>query len=95
LVTVAAHTHTHPVLSALHPRQTLRELEASREALENRLGRAVSQVAYPYGKNDLVVRTLATRAGFEFGFTTEERPVTRSDLRRRMTIPRYDLGGGS
>lgn len=95
LVTIAAHTHSHPFLSGRRPREVLAELDGSRDRLETQLGRKVDLLAYPYGKNDVVVRTIAARSGYVLGLTTEERAVTASDVDHRMAIPRYDLSGVS
>lgn len=93
LVTIAAHTHSHPFLSGKRPREVRTEVECSRAMLEAQLGREVDLLAYPYGRNDVIVRSIASRTGFVLALTTDERPVTVSDVERRMAIPRYDLCG--
>jgi peptidoglycan/xylan/chitin deacetylase (PgdA/CDA1 family) len=48
-MTIGSHTETHPVLATLSRSEALRELAASRAALERELGRRVTLFAYPFG----------------------------------------------
>ena len=68
LVEVGAHTKTHPVLSALTPREQRAEIRESKTWLEGVLGHPVTSFSYPYGSiNDYTAETV----GFvrEAGFT--------------------------
>ena len=47
LVSVGAHTRTHPSLPAVGPSQAAWEIRTSREVLEDRLGAAVTSFCYP------------------------------------------------
>lgn len=49
LVTIGAHTITHPVLAALSPRAQEQEIADSKAELEQLLDRPVRSFAYPYG----------------------------------------------
>jgi peptidoglycan/xylan/chitin deacetylase (PgdA/CDA1 family) len=49
LVSVGAHTVTHPVLSALPPDDAAQEIRQSKQDLEQILGVAVTSFAYPFG----------------------------------------------
>lgn len=49
LVEIAAHTVTHPVLSALPVMEQKQEISESKTRLEEMLGQAVSSFAYPFG----------------------------------------------
>jgi peptidoglycan/xylan/chitin deacetylase (PgdA/CDA1 family) len=60
-----AHSMTHPRLAALDPTDCRRELHESRLRLEDRLGRAVIHLAYPFGSYDARVRELAGETGYE------------------------------
>ncbi|MDI6632241.1 MAG: polysaccharide deacetylase family protein [Bacillota bacterium] len=67
LVTVGAHTLTHPVLAALPAEEQQREIEESKRRLESILGQPVTSFSYPYGaKGDYTPETLAMvrQAGF-------------------------------
>ena len=47
--TIGAHTHTHPVLSALPHDEAVEEIRRSKACLEGLLGAPVRHFAYPYG----------------------------------------------
>lgn len=91
LITIGAHTHTHQTLRGSRPREALREMRTSRSRLEGRLRHQIEYLAYPYGSNDLIVRAIATQAGFSVALSTEERAVTLQDLNRPLALPRFDL----
>lgn len=55
---VGAHTMTHPRLPEIPPEQAEREIVASGESLQQRLGRAVDSFAYPYGLVDRATRAV-------------------------------------
>jgi peptidoglycan/xylan/chitin deacetylase (PgdA/CDA1 family) len=62
--TCGAHSLTHPRLAELSAEAARRELQASRELLEERLGCAVEDLAYPFGSYDDETRALAAEAGY-------------------------------
>jgi peptidoglycan/xylan/chitin deacetylase (PgdA/CDA1 family) len=59
LVTLAAHTLTHPHLPRLSIPECERELRGGQSQMEQRLGRPVRWLAYPYGASSPEVRSLA------------------------------------
>lgn len=61
---VGAHTVTHPQLDTLRAPELDRELRESKAVLEDVLGHAVTQLAYPHGYNSRAVRAAARRAGY-------------------------------
>jgi len=66
---VGSHTATHPRLDWLSDEAALEELARSRETLVRRLGPAAGLgVAYPFGRADARIRSLAARAGYTIGF---------------------------
>lgn len=91
LVTIGAHTLTHPLLTRASWREAEHELRESRELLEAHLGHPVLAFAYPYGGHNLWVRRLVARAGFRLAFTTEPQPLRHPVSRRPLRIPRRDL----
>jgi len=91
LVTLGAHTHTHPLLTSASIREAVREISESKSLLEERIGHPVEAFAYPYGGHGPVVRRLVSRAGFRIGFTTEPRALPAGGIRRPMCVPRRDL----
>jgi peptidoglycan/xylan/chitin deacetylase (PgdA/CDA1 family) len=69
-VAFGAHTVSHPVLTRVGPARMREELGRSREELEDRLGRPVETLAYPFGFHDDLVRNTAAAAGFRAAVTT-------------------------
>ena len=86
LVTVGAHTVTHPALPALAPNDQQAEMGESRRALESLLGHPVRTCAYPYGRHDADTLAAARAAGFESAVTTEARGLRPGD--DAFAIPR-------
>lgn len=73
LVTVEAHTMSHPVdLTKLEDAQLHRELFESKAILEKRLGITTNYLAYPTGNRDERVVALAKEAGYRMAFTMGE-----------------------
>jgi peptidoglycan/xylan/chitin deacetylase (PgdA/CDA1 family) len=69
-VEIGSHTLTHPVLTGLDPDSILHELQESKKALEDVLGRPVTSVCYPKGKFNRLVCTQAAKAGYTLARTT-------------------------
>ena len=91
LVTIGAHTHSHPVLTRRAPWTVYREMVNSKQKLERILGHGVRHFSYPYGRNNLLVRLLARLAGFEWAFTTEARCPENIDECDSMALPRPEI----
>lgn len=90
---IAAHTMSHPWLRDLPPDDARREIVASRQLLEERIGPA-SYFAYPFGgENDFGPehRRMAIDAGFKGVFTAMTGCVTRKT--DAYAIPRWGIGG--
>jgi peptidoglycan/xylan/chitin deacetylase (PgdA/CDA1 family)/predicted ATP-grasp superfamily ATP-dependent carboligase len=62
---IGSHTRTHPHLTELADDELNDELQDSRTALEDGLGRRCRSLAYPYGSVDRRVIAAAQRAGYE------------------------------
>jgi peptidoglycan/xylan/chitin deacetylase (PgdA/CDA1 family) len=96
LVTVGAHTITHPILSSLAAEEQFVEISRSRSELETAIGTAVDQFAYPFGFaasfTDETVRAVR-EAGFSVACTTEPGAVgPATDLLR---VPRLSVADWS
>lgn len=63
-IEVAAHSHSHAQLDQLGDRMLRSELTLSKRLVEDRLGRSVSSLAYPYGYSSYRVRRAAEAAGY-------------------------------
>jgi peptidoglycan/xylan/chitin deacetylase (PgdA/CDA1 family) len=81
LVTIGAHTVTHPVLTGLGAAACHREISGSKLACEALIGAPVVSFAYPYGDFDAKAREAVKTAGFTFACSTQHGPaVARSDV---------------
>lgn len=90
LVTIGAHSVTHPVLSLLGPVARRHEIRASKQACEALLGAHVTAFAYPYGDFNANVREEVRLSGFAFACATERSAVVAaSDL---FALPRVYVG---
>ena len=92
-VEIGSHTLTHPHLTQLGNGELERELQESRERLEDELGRACRFLSYPYGDEDARVHDAAAAAGYEAAFALpgRESPLNRFAL-PRVGIYRRDTG---
>ncbi len=63
VVTLGAHTVTHPLLASLPAAEQAHEIAASRAAVEAIVNRPVTTFAYPYGDHSAQTRTAARAAG--------------------------------
>lgn len=91
-VTLAPHTHTHPMLNRLPVESIREELSTSWNALVERFGTQIPKVvAYPAGGlNDDVV-DVTRNLGFELAFSTQ-RGVNRLLTLDRFRIRRINVG---
>lgn len=89
LVTIGAHSRTHPLLTTLPHAEARQEITASRRELGERLGHPIDAFSYPYGGNSFRLRHAARWAGYRHAFTTRARPVGRRV--RPFAIPRFDV----
>jgi peptidoglycan/xylan/chitin deacetylase (PgdA/CDA1 family) len=71
-VRVGSHSYRHADLRALGEDECVRDLRASRELLEDLLGRPVPFLAYPRGFHNERVRRAAQRAGYTHAFSLPE-----------------------
>ena len=89
LVTIGAHTVTHPVLSELDPAACQQEIMQSKLDCEALIGAPVSAFAYPYGDFDHKASESAKASGFAFACSTRHGPaLTTSDV---FALPRIQV----
>jgi peptidoglycan/xylan/chitin deacetylase (PgdA/CDA1 family) len=96
LITIGAHSLTHRRLAHWPEAEALAELSLSRAALERRLGRAVTQFAYPVGDPTSAAPrefALAARAGYEIAVTTRPGLLFPEHAGARLALPRVSLNG--
>jgi peptidoglycan/xylan/chitin deacetylase (PgdA/CDA1 family) len=96
LVSIGAHTQTHPVLARLNDDVARAEVVESKEWLEDVLHEPVTAFSYPYGGSDHYGRNaveIVRAAGFELACSGEPGPVTpRCDPLQlpRVTVKNWD-----
>jgi peptidoglycan/xylan/chitin deacetylase (PgdA/CDA1 family) len=87
---LGSHTLAHPSLLALDDTALDAELRRSRVELEDRFGKAVDVLAYPFGHHDPRIRAAAGAAGYRCAFTfLNGRVIPRLD---RFRLPRLTMG---
>jgi peptidoglycan/xylan/chitin deacetylase (PgdA/CDA1 family) len=97
LITLGAHTVSHPMLSTLTNEELVSEVFDSRDALAS-FGSFRKVFAYPYGDPPALcekAKAVLRDAGFEAGFTTATEPVTGTEDRMalgRVTVDNMRLG---
>jgi peptidoglycan/xylan/chitin deacetylase (PgdA/CDA1 family) len=85
---VGSHTCSHPHLTRMADEQLAAELERSRAACEDGLGRPCDSIAYPYGDVDARVVAAAAAAGYRYGATL---PETRFKHPEPLDWPRLGI----
>jgi peptidoglycan/xylan/chitin deacetylase (PgdA/CDA1 family) len=89
LITIGAHTVTHPVLSELGSAACKREITESKVTCEALIGAPVAGFAYPFGDLDAKARGAVMAAGFTFACSTRYEPtVATSDV---FALPRIHV----
>jgi peptidoglycan/xylan/chitin deacetylase (PgdA/CDA1 family) len=91
LVTIGAHTHSHPILSLENEDIAIDEINKSKLILEEKLGHPIAHLAYPFGTaNEAGPREymMAQKCGFKTASTTLCYPAT---LSRIYSLPRYGI----
>ena len=91
LISIGAHSWTHPRLSRIPPWELRHELLGARMRLERELGIPVRTLAYPHGATNALTMWAARLAGFHWAFTTRPNLVTEGAQLNRMAIPRIEL----
>jgi peptidoglycan/xylan/chitin deacetylase (PgdA/CDA1 family) len=89
LITIGAHTVTHPVLPELEADASNREIIESKRACEALIEGPVAGFAYPYGALDAKSRAAVISAGFNFACSVRYGPtVATSDV---FALPRIHV----
>jgi peptidoglycan/xylan/chitin deacetylase (PgdA/CDA1 family) len=97
-IEIGAHSRLHPQLDQLPRRQLREELRVSKAQLEDRLGRAVPGLAYPFGYSSAAVREEARAAGHGYacavgnalpGAGSDPLALPRLTVRRSTSMPEF------
>jgi peptidoglycan/xylan/chitin deacetylase (PgdA/CDA1 family) len=96
LVTIGAHTVSHPILTKLDDASVRAELEDSRRAIERRLSIRPQHLAYPVGDRASAGPrefAIASELGFKTAVTTRPGVVFRGHAGHLTALPRISLNG--
>lgn len=96
LITIGAHTLTHPRLAMVGPELALDEMAGSRVRLEEEIGQPVRHFAYPVGDRTSAAAHefgLAARSGFTTAVTTRPGHVFAEHAEHLHALPRVSLNG--
>jgi peptidoglycan/xylan/chitin deacetylase (PgdA/CDA1 family) len=94
LVTISAHTCTHPPLTTLDEEEAIEEMRRSREIIQSKTGLPVEHFAYPYGsKLEVTEREarLAANLDFKTAVITEPGNIYAYHRDKRMMLPRVTI----
>ena len=89
---VGAHTVNHLFLPAQTTKICHAELHDCKRVLEDRLGRSVPSVAYPFGAVTPAISKMAGVMGYSIGVTVDARAVSQDD--DLLALPRVPIHGG-
>ena len=89
LIDIGGHSISHPELANLTVPEQDHELRASKDRLEQILGRKVTALAYPHGSCSADTKRLASAAGYGFACGTQRRSVQRGV--DRWELPRVGV----
>lgn len=96
LVTIGAHTMTHPMLAKHGDAFARAEMAGSRDAIAAQLGATPAHFAYPVGNPDAAGPrdfALASELGFASAVTTQPGHLTSAHAARLTALPRVSLNG--
>lgn len=85
---IGSHGDTHCLLTSCSDSELQRELERSRDALQQMLGAPVCKISVPGGRVDARVLRAARRAGYEDLYTSEPQPANCTWAEQDRWTPR-------
>jgi peptidoglycan/xylan/chitin deacetylase (PgdA/CDA1 family) len=89
LISVGAHSVSHPSLPSLSAEGQRQEIGNSKTSLEAIIGRPVRSLAYPFGDYDRHSVSAARDLGFDYAVSVEVGTVTNPQA--RFHLPRHDI----
>jgi peptidoglycan/xylan/chitin deacetylase (PgdA/CDA1 family) len=96
LVTIGAHTVSHPHLRKLASADAWREMEAGADRIESMLGIRARHFAYPFGDASATGPrefTYATELSFKTAPTTRPGVLSAGDCKHLTSLPRISANG--
>lgn len=94
LVTIGAHTVSHPVLSSLSAEHACAEMSDSRDRIQACIGAPVTHFCYPFGsRHEVGTREfkMACKLGFKTATTTRWGNIFRAHRQHLHSLPRVPL----
>jgi peptidoglycan/xylan/chitin deacetylase (PgdA/CDA1 family) len=91
LITIGAHSWTHPRLGVCSPTLYRRELLAARREIERQIAQPVTLLAYPHGASNPALRLAAWAAGYRYAFSTRPACLSADEAVHRYAVPRVEL----
>ena len=91
LITIGAHTHSHPVLKSENYENSYDEIKKSKLLLQQKLGHSIDHFAYPFGsKNEFGFREydIVKKLKFKTALTSLCHKPNSKDM---LNLPRYGL----
>lgn len=95
LVTIGAHTVTHPALSGLSPEQIKEEVLGGKTLLEEKLGIKIEHFSYPFGSRKEANQRefkILKELGFKTATTTRSGNIFKEHLKAKTALPRLYIG---
>ena len=89
LISVGAHTMTHPLLPEHGPQVQQEEIKRSKLTLETMTGHPVPSFSYPFGNSSEATRAIVKAAGFESACTTVAEGLWRGNS--PFLLPRFEV----
>ena len=96
LVSIGAHSLTHPMLARMDASGMQAEIARSRDLIEARIGRKVTSFAYPFGDTTAAGPRefeVARQAGFTTAVTTRPGLIYAAHAAHPIALPRLSLNG--
>lgn len=84
-----SHTASHAPLTSLSPAGVVQQGIRSRSILEQKLGKPIQAIAYPYGDQDAIVQHLMGACGYLYGLTCRSGKSSFSDS--LLSLPRLEI----
>lgn len=94
LVTIGAHTVTHPILINCSDVEVKDELKKSKEVLEGWINTSIATFAYPNGDYSEREINYLKKFGYSLAYTTKPLPLTKQAIQNQYELPRFNVFEG-
>lgn len=95
LVTLGGHSHSHAILTTCTDKEMDVELAHSKEKLTSWIGKEVECFAYPNGDFSQREIEVVKKFGYTLGFGNNARYLTREELNKNYSLPRFGFLEGA